>query len=300
MNPYTSIVFTPPDSGDSVEVRATSAADPSVTSQPIELTIIASAASGPLAFTAKASQMVAGTKYQFVANKTVTWTATAGTIDSFGSFTAPNPPPSPQTVTITATTVDSPQASVTTQVTIFPVPVLVVPSTSTLPAGGTVSIPISVTTAAGMAAESMALSCAPAQQPTGVSCVFSPDPVANAGVTTVNLELFSNTVATSAGYGFPPNRYPLSGSALLVAGAIFLNWRKRPGRRKSLPVTAILASAALLTIAACGTSGSFTAPNQQGHLTGTYTLSITVTGATADNPDYNQTLTTVPLKVIIQ
>jgi hypothetical protein len=300
MNPNTSIDFIPPDAGDSVEVRATSVADPSVTAPPIELTIISSAASGPLAFTAKASQMVAGTTYQFFANKPVTWTATAGTINSFGSFTAPNPPPNPQTVTITATTVDSPQASVTTQVTVFPVPVLVVPPTSTLPAGGTVTIPISITSAAGMAAESIGLSCAPAQQPTGVSCVFSPNPVVNAGVTMVNLELFSNTVATSPGYGFPHNRYPLSGSALLVAGTIFFKWRKRSRRGKSLPVTAILASAALLTIAACGTSGSFTAPSHQGHLTGTYTLSITVTGATADNPDYNQTLTTVPLKVMIQ
>ena len=61
-----------------------------------------------------------------------------------------------------------------------------------------------------------------------------------------------------------------------------------------------LATAALLSLSACGTSGSFNTVSQGGKVTGTYTIDIDISGASQGAPDYNQTLATIPLKVTLQ
>ena len=85
----------------------------------------------PLSITSSVTQLVAGTTFQFTASAPAVWTASAGTISSSGFFTAPNPPPTPAQITITATSTVNPQVFVTTQVTIAPVPAIIVPATNT-------------------------------------------------------------------------------------------------------------------------------------------------------------------------
>jgi hypothetical protein len=56
----------------------------------------------------------------------------------------------------------------------------------------------------------------------------------------------------------------------------------------------------LSILTACGTGGSFSATSQQGHLSGNYTISITVMGNTQGAADLNQTVATANLAVQLQ
>jgi hypothetical protein len=55
-----------------------------------------------------------------------------------------------------------------------------------------------------------------------------------------------------------------------------------------------------MLLTACGTSGTFSSTSQQGHLTGTFTININVSGATPGAADLNQTVATAPLSVTLQ
>ena len=257
----------------------------------------------PLSIISSVTELVAGTTFEFTSSAPAVWTASAGTMSSSGFFTAPNPPPTPAQVTVTATSTVNPQIFVTTQVTIVPVPAIIVPTTNTLPAGGSITIPISITAGTGIAGESMTLACTPATLPTGVSCSFTPNPVINSGGATVTLQLFSNNLnANLPMRGNPWNEYPIDGSAIVIAGCIFLiGCKKNHGGEKMMLVASALAFATLMSLAACGTGGSFHSnASSGGHVTGTYTINITASGATPGAADFNQTLTTVPLKVTLQ
>jgi hypothetical protein len=303
--PSTSITFTPGGSGGPVVVRATPVVDLSLTPVPsITLsTVNLGANGGPLFITSKVTQLVAGTTYQFQAtSELVTWTASAGTIDSStGSFTAPNPPPAPAQITITATSTANAQIA-TTQVTIVPVPALVVPASITVPVGGTASTPISITAGTGIAGESMALACSPATLPSGVSCFFTPNPVVNTAGAMTTLQIVSNTVSFNyPNRDSPWRKYPFDEAAIVVAGCIFIFGRRRYDRRIMMVLTTTLAATALLSLAACGTGGTFNPTTQPSHVgAGTYTINITVTGASPGAADYNEPLTTVSIKVNLQ
>jgi hypothetical protein len=266
----------------------------------------------PLSITSNTTQLVAGTTFQFTASAPAVWSASAGTISTSGFFTAPNPPPTPAQITVTATSTVNPQIFVTTQITIVPVPAIIVPATNTLPAGGSVTIPISITAGTGIAGESITLACSPATLPTGVSCSFTPNPVINTGGTAVTLQLFSNNLNAKQLFsnnlnanlpmrGNPWDKHPLDGSAVVITGCIFLIGFKNHGGKKMMLVTSALAFATLMFLTACGTGGSFHSnASSGGHVTGTYTINITASGATPGAADFNQTLTTVPLKVTLQ
>ena len=256
----------------------------------------------PLSITSNATQLVAGTTFQFTASAPAVWSASAGTISSSGFFTAPNPPPTPAQITVTATSTVNPQFFVTTQITIVPAPAIIVPATNTLPAGGSITIPISITAGTGIAGESMTLACTPATLPTGVSCSFTPNPVINTGGAAVTLQLFSNNLnANLPTRGNPWEKHPLDGSAIVITGCIFLIGFKNHGGKKMMLVASVLAFATLMSLAACGTGGSFHSnASSGGHVTGTYTINITASGATPGAADFNQTLTTIPLKVTLE
>jgi beta-propeller repeat-containing protein len=303
--PSTSITFTPGGSGGPVVVRAIPVVDLSLTPVPsITLsTVNLGGNGGPLSITSPPNQLVAGTTFQFKAtSELVTWTASAGTIDSStGDFTAPNPPPAHAQITITATSTANAQIA-TTQVTIVPVPALVVPASITVPVGGKASTPISITAGTGIAGESMALACSPATLPSGVSCFFTPNPVVNAAGAMTTLQIVSNTVS----FNFPNRdspwkKYPFDDAAIVVAGCIFIFGRRRHDRRIMMVLTTTLAATALLSLAACGTGGTFNPTTQPSHVgAGTYTINITVSGASPGAADYNEPLTTVPIKVTLQ
>ncbi len=256
----------------------------------------------PLSITSTATQLVAGTTFQFTASGPAIWTASAGMISGSGFFTSPNPASALAQITVTATSTSNAQISTTTQVTIVPVPAIVVPSTITLPAGGSVSVPMSIVAGTGIAGEAMTLACAPASLPTGVSCFFTPNPVVDAAGATVTLQLFSNNSVrnNSPTRSHPWRGYPLDGFTVVLAGCILGFSRKKYGRRMMMVLVFVLGSAAFLSLIACGTNNSLNSTTQGGHVAGTYTIHMSVSGASPGAADYNQTLTTVPLKVILQ
>jgi hypothetical protein len=53
-------------------------------------------------------------------------------------------------------------------------------------------------------------------------------------------------------------------------------------------------------LGACGTNGSFSTASQQGHLSGSYTITLVATGATQGAADLSQTVATVPLSVTVK
>jgi hypothetical protein len=254
----------------------------------------------PLTIISTATQFVAGTTFQFTSSPPANWTASiAGTITKAGFFTAPNPVTAPTPITITATSQSNAQIVATTQITVVPAPAIVVPSTTTLPAGNSVNIPISISTG-GIAGEAMAFSCDPNTLPTGVHCLFTPNPVVNAGGATVTLQLISNSARNNLPIrDYPWRKSPLDGYTVMAVGCILVFGRRKHGG-KLMVVLAVAGSAALLSLSACGTSGSFSGATQGGHVTGTYTINISVLGASPGAADFNETLTTVPLKVILQ
>lgn len=301
-NPANSVTFTPTGAGGQVVIQATPVANPSLKPAAITLnTIGAPGGSTSLTILASASKMVAGTTFQFTANQPATWTATAGTIDSSsGQFTAPTSPPVPASVTITATSQSDSSETVSTQVTVFTQPKLVVPSTITLPAGGSVKIPISITAGTGIPGESLLFSCAPSTLPTGVSCAFTPNPFTNAGSEQLVLQMSSSTVGAVT----PMRRAPwkgffLGGSSVIFAALLWMRRRPRWSSRYRF-FTAALVLTFLMLMTACGTSGTFATKSGQGHLTGTYTVDINALGATQGAADLGQTVATVSLSVTLQ
>jgi hypothetical protein len=301
-NPANSVTFTPTGAGGQVVIQATPVANPSLKPAAITLnTIGAPGGSTSLTILASASKMVAGTTFQFTANQPATWTATAGTIDSSsGQFTAPTSPPVPASVTITATSQSDSSETVSTQVTVFTQPKLVVPSTITLPAGGSVKIPISITAGTGIPGESLLFSCAPSTLPTGVSCAFTPNPFTNAGSEQLVLQMSSSTVGAVT----PMRRAPwkgffLGGSSVIFAALLWMPRRPRWSSRYRF-FTAALVLTFLMLMTACGTSGTFATKSGQGHLTGTYTVAINALGATQGAADLGQTVATVSLSVTLQ
>jgi hypothetical protein len=254
----------------------------------------------PLSVTSTATQFVAGTTFQFTSSSPATWAATAGTITSSGFYTAPNPVAAPMQITVTATSTSNTQIVATSQITVFPAPAIVVPSTTTLPAGGSASIPMSISTG-GIAGEAMAFACVPKTLPTGVNCFFAPNPVVNSGGAAVTLQLSSNNARNNLPTrDFPGRQYPLDGYTVIAVGCILGFGRKKCGGWLMVVLGIVGGSAALLSLTACGTSGSFNSTTQPGHVTGTYTINISVSGASPGAADFNQTLTTVPLKVVLQ
>src|SRR5262249_21006974 len=158
--------------------------------------------------------------------------------------------------------------------------------------------PISITSGTGIADESLSLSCAPATLPTGVACVFTPNPFANTAGAKVALVLYSNSQSTSLPMDrFPWGKYPLSGSSLIVACSLLMIGRGRLRGKERAVRAIVLATVVLVSLSGCGTSGTFGGATHPSHLTGTYTISIDVVGASPGAPDFNQTLAKVPLQV---
>jgi hypothetical protein len=143
--------------------------------------------------------------------------------------------------------------------------------------------------------------CAPATLPTGVSCVFSPNPVVNSANAQLSLQLSSTIVGELLPMRDKPWKRLSAGGPYVIVAACALWMRRRSrriGRRGGLSL--ILGFIFLTLLSACGTGGSFSSPSKQGHLTGDYTLSIVVSGATPGAADLNQTVATAPLSVTLQ
>jgi Beta-propeller repeat len=300
-NPAASITFTPGGTGGPVVIEATPAANPSLQPATISLNTISAGGSGvsggSLTILSSTSKMVAGTIFQFTANQPVTWTASAGTIDANGLFTAPTPPPASGKVTITATAKGSSSTSATTQVSVFSQPMLVVPTTTTLPSGGSVKIPVSVAAGTGITGESLLFTCAPATLPTGVSCAFSPNPLTNGSSSPSMLTLSS----TPVGGSLPAPWSPLSLGGSSVVFAVAMLWRRSKPRHRGYRIFfAGFTFACSTLLGACGTNGSFSTASQQGHLSGSYTITLVATGATQGAADLSQTVATVPLSVTVK
>jgi hypothetical protein len=125
--------------------------------------------------------------------------------------------------------------------------------------------------------------------------------VVNAGGAKVTLQLFSNSARNNLPTrDYPWRKSPLDGYTVIAVGCILVCGRKKYSGRLMIILAVSVGSAALLSLSACGTSGSFNGTTQPGHVTGTYTINISVSGASPESADYNKTLTTVPLKVVIQ
>jgi hypothetical protein len=114
------------------------------------------------------------------------------------------------------------------------------------------------------------------------------------------LELTSGVLTSSLPeHRVPGNRLPIGGLIPAVAGCVILLNRRNIRGKGLMLVVGMLSSAALLSMAACGVSGSFNTKSQPGYVTGTFTINVTVTGATRGAPDFNQTVTTFPVNVTI-
>lgn len=115
---------TPPSGADeAVVVRATSTVNPAITVDvPFSFTF------GTMAVTAPATSVVASLTLQFtsainaVPYNNVTWSATQGTINSSGLYTAPSLLPANITVTVTATSNDNPAQSASLQIVVAALP----------------------------------------------------------------------------------------------------------------------------------------------------------------------------------
>jgi hypothetical protein len=158
-----------------------------------------------------------------------------------------------------------------------------------------------VTAGTGITGEALFFSCAPAKLPTGVSCSFNPNPVMNIGNVQLILLLSSTTVGKMEPMGGVPwKRFSLGGSSIVVAGCMLWLPRRKRWIGGCRAISAALAFAFLMLLTACGTGGTFSSTSQQGHLTGTFTININVSGATPGAADLNQTVATAPLSVTLQ
>jgi hypothetical protein len=256
----------------------------------------------PLTITSTVTELTAGSTYQFTANQPVSWSASAGNIDSTGSFTAPNPPPSPAVVTITAISIDNSHVSATTQVTIAPAPTVTVPSSNNLTAGQSLSIPFSLGTGTGISGDSYKLACAPASLPSDVTCVFNPNPIVNSpGSNSGTLVVTSNALNSRLlNQKRPGSNLPLGGSTLALACCFLFGIRRRVNGRVWMLALALVASGTILSMTACGTGGSFKTGSGSDYATGTFAIKSTVTGANPSSSDYNQTVSTFTVNVTIQ
>lgn len=136
-----------------VQVRAVNPSPGSTTSSPVNLTVVGSTVQVTVS-PSSPSVPVTGTQ-QFTANVTgasnsaVTWSATAGTINSAGLYTAPATLPNPPNASVTATSVADPlvSASVTVQLTQPAVNVSVAPASAVIALNATQQFTATVTNA---------------------------------------------------------------------------------------------------------------------------------------------------------
>jgi Fn3 associated len=260
----------------------------------------------PLTIVNPPAQIISGTTFPFTANQPVTWTSIpTNNIDKqSGLFTAPNPAPNPPIVTIIATSIANPTFSVSTQVTIASKPVITVPASTTLAAGQSVSIPLTLAAGTGIPGELYKLTCNPAFLPSNVTCVFNPNPIADTGSVVSGTVVVTSSPLTSK---LEEHQRPMGpglaigGSAIALACCFVFGIRRRIAGKQWWIVPILLASSGLLTLTACGTSGSFKVGGTgTAYATGAFGIQVVVTGATPTAPDYNRTVSIFTLTVDIQ
>ncbi len=252
----------------------------------------------PLVISSPPLQLIAGTTFQFTANQSVTWTATAGTINSAtGLFMAPATVPSPAAVTITAVSTTNSTVTATAQVVIVPQPAITFPSTNSMTEGTSLSIPFAIGAGTGISGEQYSFACTPATLPSGVTCAFNPNPLIDAaggasGTLVITSSQLSSELQSPAKPGIP------IGGTLALACLLLIPFRRKLSK-KALLVLALISSAAFFAVSGCGTSGTFKTNSQPAYITGTFTVNVTVTGATSTAPDFNQTVSTSPIQFTI-
>lgn len=254
----------------------------------------------PLVISSPPLQLIAGTTFQFTANQSVTWTATAGTINSStGLFMAPATVPSPANVTVTAVSTTYSTVTATTQVVIVAQPALTFPSSNSMTEGTSLTVPFSISAGTGISGEQYSFACTPATLPSGVTCVFSPDPLIDAaGGASGTLVITSSQVnAELQRPAKPSNGLPIGGTLALACLAL-IPFRRKLGK-KALLVLALVSSGAFFAVSGCGTNGTFKINSQPAYITGTFTVNVSVTGATSTAPDFNQTVATSAIQFTI-
>lgn len=176
------------------------------------------------------------------------------------------------------------------------------PALDTIVSGGTAQYVVSVTPSNGFN-QAVQLSCATPSLPPGATCSFSQATVTpNGSAATVNLNVFTNKVAThlprpNAPFGgAPPSLiYWLAGTLLL--GAIHYTWRRRRGMApRRLLLSWKLSALGLAMLFLSGLTGCRPAnvTGNAGTATGNYTISIV--GTLGSNTTVQRT-TTVNLSV---
>ncbi|MGA9462456.1 MAG: chitobiase/beta-hexosaminidase C-terminal domain-containing protein [Terracidiphilus sp.] len=254
----------------------------------------------PLMISSSPPQLIAGTTFQFTANQSVTWTASAGTIDpATGLFTAPSTVPTPPTVSITAASTASSTSTITLEVTIVAQPsVSFTASSNAMTQGGSLSIPFSIGAGTGIPGEQYLIGCTPATLPSGVTCTSTPNPLMDGGTMNGTLVISSSQLNVGrAAPARPLGRIPIGGT-LALACLVLIPFRMRRSR-KALLALMLLSFAALFGLSGCGTNGNFKVTSQPTYVTGTFTINVSVTGATPNAPDFNQTVAISPIQITI-
>jgi len=220
--------------------------------------------------------------------------ATFGTIDTNGNYTAPTTVPSPATIVIEAVSQADPTAIGTESVTIVAAPSAAPPAPQTVSPGGTANYSLSLKPNAGY--PTITLSCLQDSLPSGAICTFSQN-----GTTITTITPSSTAVPFSLAVSVPSTAASLQKSSgswfgfyfavLPLAG--FLVFCGNPRRsRKAWPGIAMAAMlcALLFGLSACGGSSGGSTGSQP------VTYNIKIQGATAAQPN-PVTITTASLTV---
>jgi hypothetical protein len=223
-------------------------------------------------------------------NGTVGGSATFGTIDATGIYTAPATVPSPAQLTITAVSQADANVTATYPIMIALAPTAAPPAAQTISAGATANFSTALTGGTGSPSTPITLSCKQSTMPPGGVCTFTPATI-TPGSADVSFGLSVRVPARSAAVQRTNEGWlaaevyftfaPMVG-ILLLAGS-----RRKSRRWLGLMVLSLF----LIALAACGGGGS-TQPPPPNPVT--YHIQVMGTSASQPNPVL---ITTVTLTV---
>jgi hypothetical protein len=231
-------------------------------------------------------------------NTAVTWqvngvasgSATFGTIDTSGNFTAPASVPSPALVIITAVSQADSSVSGSYPITIVTAPSAAQPPAQTTGPGGTANYSLSLNANTGNPHQAITLSCLQSSLPPGASCTFTPPTITPSSSSVsfalaVTVPTGTTSLQKPAGQWLAPQIYV---AFIPLAAILLLGSKSHSQRRRGLWL--VLLGVFLLALIACGGgSSSPSSPSSK-----TYTIQIQGTTKAQPNPI---TITTASLTV---
>jgi len=152
----------------------------------------------------------------------------------------------------------------------------------TIKSGSTGTTVITVTPAGGYTG-TLTFGCG--SLPTAAICSFAPTTLSfTGGSAAQTTTLTFSTTSTHAMLNHPPDQRPLDRRTPIIAFASLLLLpfaiRRRSKLKGLLPVLIVLGSTGILAVSGCSSSGGSTTINTP---VGSYSVTVTVTGATASN-----------------